>query len=111
MPEAGPPSDEQGEPSSDPFCVDGHQVPSLMVLGAQKCATTSLAFQLQSEYQLRFGAMYAFNETLRGDDVKEIHFFPGTRGTLKTWPGERPAWFGDVPPEFWKDENITLAQA
>ena len=32
------------------FCLDGHELPSLFILGAQKCGTTSMAKQLFDEY-------------------------------------------------------------
>ena len=36
--------------ATDPFCHNGHQLPSLFLVGAMKCGTTSLAQQLFDEY-------------------------------------------------------------
>ena len=38
---------------SDLFCVDGKQIPSVFLLGSQKCSTSSLAAQLLTEGRLR----------------------------------------------------------
>ena len=34
----------------NPFCVEGHQLPELFLLGVQKCGTTSLTKQLFTEW-------------------------------------------------------------
>ena len=45
------------EPTSeleeDLFCLDGHRLPQLFLLGAQKCATTSLTYQMEIQWGLR----------------------------------------------------------
>ena len=45
----------------DIFCVSGHQLPQLILLGAQKCATTSFAMELKA---------WGFRSS-----QKEVHFF------------------------------------
>ena len=35
-------------PFLDPFCVNGRQLPSLFLVGAQKCGTTSMGVALLS---------------------------------------------------------------
>ena len=44
--------------ASDPFCHNGHQLPSLFLVGAMKCGTTSLAQQLFDEYGYSRGVKF-----------------------------------------------------
>ena len=61
-----------GNPSMTSFCFNGHQLPSLFLVGAQKCGTTSLSAQLFREWGFRQG--YQFKDGLFSDS-KEHHFF------------------------------------
>ena len=65
--EVGPP------PSRDPFCVGGRQIPSLFLIGAQKCGTTSLGLTM---LQLGF----------RGAGHDIVH---------QPWAGGGRCWTGD----------------
>ena len=66
------------EAESDPFCLDGHRLPSLFLLGWAKCGTTSSADQLQSEFSVQ---MYsAFSDSNFQDPGKE------PRNTLSSNP-------------------------
>ena len=41
------------EAGTDLFCYDGHQLPSLFVIGAPKCGTTSLFGELIANWEFR----------------------------------------------------------
>ena len=55
------------------FCVNGRQLPSLFLVGAQKCGTTSMFSQLAREWGFRFGL--TFEDNLAYSSEKEHHFF------------------------------------
>ena len=59
--------------ATDPFCHNGRQLPSLFLVGAMKCGTTSLAQQLFDEYGYSRGVK--FPDSLGWSDEKEHHFF------------------------------------
>ena len=62
---------------ADPFCVDGHRIPSLFLLGWAKCGTTSTAMQLQQDFGVQMPGK--FNDTYFQDAGKEPHFFDTVR--------------------------------
>eukprot|EP00316_Scyphosphaera_apsteinii_P020376 CAMPEP_0119308834 /NCGR_PEP_ID=MMETSP1333-20130426/12799_1 /TAXON_ID=418940 /ORGANISM="Scyphosphaera apsteinii, Strain RCC1455" /LENGTH=366 /DNA_ID=CAMNT_0007312699 /DNA_START=138 /DNA_END=1238 /DNA_ORIENTATION=- len=66
---------------SDIFCYEGRQLPSLFLLGAQKCATSSLATQLFEEWGVSRGA--PFHDGHQWSDSKEHHFFDDEARTPK----------------------------
>ena len=62
---------------ADPLCYNGHQLPSLFLLGAQKCGSTSFVHQIKEEWHLAEG------HSLQGDGLghstpKELGFFTTT---------------------------------
>ena len=61
------------EKTHDPFCVNGHQLPALFLIGAQKCGTTSLAKQLKEQYGVSTGL--GFKDGAGFSNRKEPHFF------------------------------------
>ena len=56
--------------ATDPFCHNGHQLPSLFLVGAMKCGTTSLAQQLFDEYGYSRGVK--FPDSLGWSDEKDV---------------------------------------
>ena len=44
---------ERSQRNSDVFCYDGHQLPSLFVIGTPKCGTTSVYAELASNWDFR----------------------------------------------------------
>ena len=62
----------------DIFCHNGHQLPMLFLLGAQKCGSTSLVYELWDQYGFAHGLPYRgrFNDGCDSyNDNKEKHFF------------------------------------
>ena len=59
-------------PANDLFCYEGRRLPALFIIGAQKCATTSLARMLFAENGFSRGVPFEDN---RFSDTKEHHFF------------------------------------
>ena len=89
----------------DMFCVDGHQIPALFLLGNAKCGTTSLFSQLTDQ----FGVVgpRARNDGLVELDGKEAHFFNTDRvgGGLASYastfpPCDERLLTGDATPIY-----------
>ena len=60
----GPPNVTRGRSlTSDPMCINGKLLPQLFLLGSQKCSTTSLCKQLQTQARMKDGRS------------KETHYF------------------------------------
>jgi hypothetical protein len=55
-----------------PICIDGHLMPSAFILGVQKAATTTLAYQLQRSPDIIFGSCQG---SIHYCGRKEKHFF------------------------------------
>ena len=62
------------EPDEDVMCLNGHRLPTLFVLGAQKCATTSVARRL-FEAPSTFSPAKPFRDGGWFSSSKELHFF------------------------------------
>ena len=60
-------------PSSESFCYNGHQLPAMFLIGAQKCGTTSFSKQLMDQYGFQGGQ--GFDDGLGFSTTKEHHFF------------------------------------
>jgi len=60
--------------STDLFCVNGHRLPQLFLLGAEKCGTTSMALQMKGQYGLKANTG-RFGDGTFEDVGKEPHFF------------------------------------
>ena len=73
-----PPSVPPYVAEDDIFCHNGHQLPMLFLLGAQKCGSTSLVYELWDQYGFAHGLPYRgrFNDGCDSyNDNKEKHFF------------------------------------
>ena len=73
-----PPSAPPYVAEDDIFCHNGHQLPMLFLLGAQKCGSTSLVYELWDQYGFAHGLPYRgrFNDGCDSyNDNKEKHFF------------------------------------
>ena len=64
------------------FCYNGRQLPSLIILGAQKCGTTSFWNQLTAEWDFGGGTGNA-NDGLGYSTAKEHHFFDVPRRSAR----------------------------
>ena len=64
------------------FCYNGWQLPSLIILGAQKCDTTSFWNQLKAEWDFGGGTGTA-NDGLGYSTAKEHHFFDVSRRSAR----------------------------
>ena len=62
------------------FCVNGRQLPHLLLLGAQKCGTTSFAYQLREEYSV--------SPALTSH--KEVHYFDNGGASLEGYAEQFP---------------------
>ena len=51
--------------ADDLFCVNGRQLPHLLLLGGQKCGTTSFSFQMREEWRIKPSLT----------SHKEVHYF------------------------------------
>lgn len=62
--------------ANNSFCLDGHQLPALIIIGAMSCATTSIAHALTEKHGFTYHSR--FHDDLYGalhSDIKEAHFF------------------------------------
>ena len=64
------------------FCHQGHQLPTLFLLGAQKCATTSFIDQLVRDWDFD-GGHGTPNDGAGYSTGKEHHFFENPRRNQK----------------------------
>ena len=82
-----PPSVPPYVAEDDIFCHNGHQLPMLFLLGAQKCGSTSLVYELWDQYGFAHGLPYRgrFNDGCDSyNDNKEKHFFEDDCRRAKT---------------------------
>ena len=58
--------------AADLFCVNGHRIPAMFIVGAQKCGTTSLAKQLFEQFGFERGEGYYEGVTYRPDCARSL---------------------------------------
>lgn len=84
--------DGEKVPSARTFCAEDKVMPQLFLLGAQKCATTSLALDLMQ------AGVATYNVSTNGD--KEAHFFdkwPKQAVTDMSLAKQREVWMSNMP--------------
>ena len=65
QPWLAPPLPPPQSQAPDLFCVNGRRIPHLLLLGGQKCGTTSFVFQMREEWRIKAAVT----------SHKEVHYF------------------------------------